>query len=325
MMPFSTRPPFRRIIEIDYLLGQKKYPSAPQLAERFEVDIRTVYRDIEYMRDQLGAPIGFDRKRNGYHYTEEGYILPILRLTEGELVAIFLAERVLAQYSGTPYYARLKSAFEKICNSLPETVSLNLSLAAGSFSFQPGPVRETETEIFDRLTRAISDGRRLRMTYFTQSRNELTQRLIDPYHVLNYGGDWYLIAHCHLRGCPRDFAISRIRVLEETDEFFVIPADFDLEAYLSSGFGIEKGGRPADVVIWFDPYQARWIREKQWDESEVREERADGSLLLRMRVPVTGELKRWVLSYGSHAAVLEPEWLREEMKEEAGKVLGNYS
>ncbi|MCD6169125.1 MAG: YafY family transcriptional regulator [Candidatus Latescibacteria bacterium] len=324
-MSFSTHPPYRRMAEIDYLLAQRRYPNARKLAERFEVDVRTIYRDIDYMRDQMHAPIEFDRRRNGYYYTEEGFVLPVQRLTEGELVAIFLAERLLTQYSGTPYYAHLKSAFQKISDWLPEKVSVSLSLAAASFSFDRGPTRETQAEVFQTLSRAIDQRRTLSMTYFTQSRNRLTQRMIDPYHFLNHEGDWYLVAYCHRRKAVRDFAISRIRALEETDRFFSVPGDFDLQGYLRAGFGIEKGGKVADVTIWFDPYQARWIREKQWDESEQREEQADGSLILRMRIPVTGELKRWVLSYGSHAAVLEPEWLREEMREEAGKILGNYS
>ena len=323
-MPFSTRPPMGRMMDIDYLLGQRRYPNAPQLAERLEVTIRTVYRDIGYMRYRFQAPIEFDREHNGYFYTEEGYVLPIMRLTEGELVAIFLAEKVLAQYSGSPYHAQLKTAFEKIRNWLPDTVTLNLSLSAEDFSFQPRPVRETEVQVFDKLSRAISDRRTLRMVYFTQSRNELTERLIDPYHILNYEGDWYLIARCHLRNALRDFAISRIRALEETDEFFYIPRNFDLEAYLKSGFGIEKDAEKTDVAIWFDSYQARWIREKRWDQSEEREERDDGSLVLRMRVPVTGELKRWILSYGSHAVVLEPEGLRKEMGEEVQRMVEIY-
>lgn len=119
-------------------------------------------------------------------------------------------------------------------------------------------------------------------------------------------------------------AVSRIRSLEETEEFFYIPRRFDLEVYLKSGFGIEKDMDVTDVAIWFDPYQARWIREKRWDESEEKEEKDDGSLVLRMRVAVTGELRRWILSYGAHARVLEPEGLREEMKEEVQEMAKGY-
>ena len=96
-MPFSTRPPERRMIEIDYLLGRRRYPNARELAERFEVHIRTIYRDIEYMRDQLRAPIDFDPEHNGYYYTEEGYALHAAKLTEGELLSVFLAGKVLDQ------------------------------------------------------------------------------------------------------------------------------------------------------------------------------------------------------------------------------------
>ncbi len=323
-MSLSTRPPMRRIIEIDYLLSQRKYPNAPELAREFEVNIRTIYRDIDYMRYQMDAPIDYSQERKGYFYSEEGYSLPIVKLTEGELIAIFLAEKVLRAYSGTPYHVKLESAFRKICRWLPEGVSIDLSIAAESFSFDIGPVRETELEVFGKLSRAVSEKCRLKVEYFTQSRDELTVRLIDPYHILNHGGDWYLVAYCHLRKAVRDFAISRMRSVEETDELFIVASDFDLESYLRKGFGIEKGGKPMEVAILFDPYQARWIREKSWVEGEVKEEKGDGSLVLRIEVPATGELRRWVLSFGSHAEVLEPRQLREEMKEEARAVLGRY-
>lgn len=122
----------------------------------------------------------------------------------------------------------------------------------------------------------------------------------------------------------RDFAVTRIRSVEETGEYFAVLEGFDLDAYLKQGFGIEKGGASTDVAIWFDPYQARWIREKTWDANEEKKEQEDGSLVLRMRVPVTGELKRWILSYGSHARVLEPEGLRGEMGEEVKRMREHY-
>ena len=312
------------MVELHYLLGRRRYPNARELAERFEVHIRTIYRDIEYMRDQMRAPIDFDPEHNGYYYTEEGYEFCAARLTEGELLSVFLAGKVLDQYRGTPYYGLLESAFEKIQIFLPETVTINLSFAAEALSFAVGPVRTPETEIFQQVAQAVSDHETLSIEYFTQSRNELTERKVDPYHVLNFRGDWYLIGYCHWRKAMRDFAITRIRSVEETGEYFEMLEGFDLDAYLKQGFGIEKGGAPTDVAIWFDPYQARWIREKTWDANEEKEEQEDGSLVLRMRVPVTGELKRWILSYGRHARVLEPEELREEMGEEVERMVGNY-
>ena len=88
---------------------------------------RTIQRDIEFMTDRLGAPIAYDHRRRGYYYTVANFQLPSVRLTEGELVAIFLGQRVLAGYAGSPYEGLIRSAFEKICAALPDSVSLDLA------------------------------------------------------------------------------------------------------------------------------------------------------------------------------------------------------
>ena len=81
---------------IDQALRGQKWPTERSLAGELEVNSRTVRRDLKYMRDQLRAPIKFNRGRRGYWYTEATYQLPFLRLTEGELVALFLAEQMFA-------------------------------------------------------------------------------------------------------------------------------------------------------------------------------------------------------------------------------------
>jgi predicted DNA-binding transcriptional regulator YafY len=103
-MRYSTaRPPLKRMMAIHHALRAQTWPTDSSLAGALEVNPRTIRRDLTYMQDQLRAPIAFDRGRQGYGYTQATYQLPFLRLTEGELVALFLAEQMLRQYRGTPY------------------------------------------------------------------------------------------------------------------------------------------------------------------------------------------------------------------------------
>ena len=78
------------------------------------------------------------------------------------------------------------------------------------------------------------------------------------------------------------------------------------------------------MALRFDAYQARWIRERQWHPTQEVEELADGGLVLRITVAGGGDLKRWVLSHGSHVEVLEPEWLREAVAEELRRAAQIY-
>jgi predicted DNA-binding transcriptional regulator YafY len=138
-------------------------------------------------------------------------------------------------------------------------------------------------------------------------------------------GDWHVIAFDRLRGQVRNFAVSRIEKwkLIKVRRFTRDP-DFSLESYLAQGFLAEHGDAPVEVVIWFDEYQARYIRERQLHSTQQIEEHADGSLTLRFQSGALDEVRRWVMGYGNHAEVLTPESLRAEVTAEAAAMVRRY-
>lgn len=325
-MPSPSHPQFKRLVYIDSLLRTEKFPTMHELARPFDCSTRTIERDIARLRDEFGAPVYFDHAKGGYGYSDPTFVLPAIRMTQSELLAIFLAERVLAQYANTPLHHLLASAFRKIVTYLPEDeITLDFREFAGSFSFDPGPVRsEGKEEIFDLLTKAIANSRVVEMEYFSQYRNELSRRQVDAYHLHNYQGDWYVSGYCHWRQAMRDFALTRIHHLRVLEQTFTIPSSFDKQAYLKQQFGIEKGGAPQDVTVKFSAQQARWITEKVWHHTEQKLPQPDGSLILKMHVPVTSELKRWIMSYGRDVEVLGPAELRARVKQEVEELVGRY-
>jgi len=316
----KTRIPHWRMMIIDQRIRQGRYPNASTLAAELQVSRKTVWRDIEFMRNFFKAPIEFDRKRNGYFYTEESYFLPAVSLTEGELITFFIAEKVLKQYAGTPYETVLKKAFTKIAAFLPDEVSIDLAQLDSAYSFDLGAISRVDLEIFQTLSRAVVEGEQLEMIYYSQHRNVETQRVIDPYHLANIRGDWYLIAYCHTRKEIRMFALNRIRSLEPTGEIFSQPEEFSLEEYLADSLLVERGEGAEEVVLKFTPYQARWIREKRWHSTQELEEAADGSLILKMKVALSDELKRWIMGFGKEVEVLAPQTLRERVAQEVGQM-----
>jgi hypothetical protein len=118
----ATRPPLRRMKVIDQALRAGRWPTDKSLAAELEADPRTIRRDLEFMRNQLQAPIKFSRARRGYYYSEKTYRLPFLQLSEGELISLFLAERMMQQFRGTPFEADLRRA-TKLGEMLPEYVA----------------------------------------------------------------------------------------------------------------------------------------------------------------------------------------------------------
>ena len=311
----SSRPPYERLLWLDREIRAGRYPSVESLAEEFEVTERTAFRDVAFLRYNLGAPLEFDRARNGYAYTSATYSLPWVNLTQGELVALFVAEKVLAQYASTPYEVDLRSAFEKLAEALPDEVSVDLAALQDTVSFDPGPTRPIEMAMYRAALEAITGRQRLQVRYYTAGRAEVTDRVLDPLHLHNMAGDWYLIAYDHLRREVRDFALSRFRSMRLEGTQFETHNEFDLAAHLGSQFGGFRGTEQTDIEIRFDPYQSRWIREKQWPGEVGREESEDGRLTLTLRVANLDAATRWVAQYGPHAEALVPKQWREAVRD----------
>ncbi|MGB9661964.1 MAG: helix-turn-helix transcriptional regulator [Moorellaceae bacterium] len=316
--PTPGRNSFARIYAIHRWIAGRFYPSVAFLAEHLEVSRRTVERDLETMRDFFGAPIAYDRSHKGYYY-EGPFNLPPVRLTEGELLVLYLGQKLLNQIGGTPFGQVMRSALDKIKAMLPERVNLDPTLMEESISFGVDPLRGDEKHlvaVYADLVQAVHECRSVQITYYTASRDAVTERLIDPYHLRFYRGAWYVVAYCHLRQEVRLFALDRIRQWKLTTAQFTIQPDFSLEEYLRDSLGIERGEQTREVVIRFAASQVRWIQERKWHSSQQSELLPDGSLIIRMYLSGLQEVKRWVLSFGGCAEVLAPPELRQEMIQE---------
>ena len=100
-MKLASRPPLRRLLELDRMLRASRYPNAVSAAAELEVAARTIHRDLAFLRDSWGAPLAFDRERNGYFYTDPDYALPLLRLFPDGAVPHLKAELALERHGLT--------------------------------------------------------------------------------------------------------------------------------------------------------------------------------------------------------------------------------
>src|SRR5690348_2293689 len=115
------------MLHIHQAIQSGRLPNATEMANDLSVCEKSIYRDIDFMRDRLGIPIEYDDERHGYYYGKDVSAFPAFQVTEGELFALLVAEKALQQYRGTTFEKPLVSAFRKIAESLPETVSLHLA------------------------------------------------------------------------------------------------------------------------------------------------------------------------------------------------------
>lgn len=269
------------------------------------------------MRDRLDLPIKYCMEKKAYHYTEPVHYLPIVELTEGELLAVVLTGELVKQYKGSAIGEQLQSAIGKILSNMTENISVSLRDLADIYSFETSTANEVDLVIFQKLSKAIKDKLIAQMTYFTAETATIKSRQVEPLHLRNHLGKWYLIAFDHLRQDVRDFYLGRIRDLELTEEHFEARENFDLKAYLDKGFSMIRSEKVVEVEMIFDQYQSRWIREQSpLHVSEQREELADGSLKITVQVTALDGIKRFVMQYGSHVKIIAPLELQEAIKSE---------
>jgi len=309
------------MLRIHQAIQSGKFPNATTLAGELEVTTKTIHRDIEFMRDRLELPIEYSGARFGYQYTGEVTAFPTMQITEGELFALVVAEKALQQYRGTTFEKPLLSAIKKMEQTLPDTISINLPDLQQTISFRTRAEQILNLEIFDTLAKAAAHRQQIELTYRKPGRADVEQRVVDPYHLANINGEWYLFAFDHLRQDIRTFAPARIQAVKTTGKIFPRPEKFSLEKRLRDSFGVQSGEGSHDVVVRFDARVADYVREKKWHESQELRELKNGGVELRLKLSSLNEIERWILGWGGDAKVIQPRELVNAVRSAAEKIL----
>jgi predicted DNA-binding transcriptional regulator YafY len=300
-----SRAPLARVYRIHQLVQSGTFPNCSTIARELEVATKTVVRDIELMRNQLGWPVEYDSTRHGYFYSGPVDGFPNLPMSEAELFSLLIAREALAQYKGTPFQAPIEAALRKLCGALGASSSAPTE-ASNVVAFHSVGADTADETTFRLLTEAARQHRLVRFSHRKAGAAERLRREVQPYCVLCIENHWYLVGFDVGRKAIRKFALPRIRDLAVTDERFIMPHHFDPAAYLRTSFGAFKGEDDYEIVIEFDAWAADLIRGRQWHVSQAITELSDGKILFRMRLDSLEEVERWVLSWGTHATVLKP-------------------
>ena len=286
------------MLHIHSAVQSGKFPNANTLARDLEVSPRSIARDLDFMRERLQLPLQYDGSRFGYFYEGEVGAFPSLTISEGELFALAIAEKALQQYRGTSFEKPLLSAFKKMSDSLPETISLNLNEWSETISFRTSAEPILNLKNFDQLARATARCEQLRMTYRKPGQKKADERIVDPYHLANVNGEWYLFAYDHLRNAVRTFSPLRVLKIERTGVIFPRNDGFSVQQELKNSFGVHTGTKKVRVVIRFDEEVADYIREKKWHASQRLRELRNGGIELELVLSSLVEIERWILSWG---------------------------
>jgi predicted DNA-binding transcriptional regulator YafY len=329
-----------RLLAIILELQGKGRQRAEDLAETFETSKRTIYRDIQAL-GEAGVPIisipGF-----GYSLMK-GYFLPPLSFTTDEATMLILGSDLMAQSFDAQYRSAALAASRKIENVLPEKLRDEVRYLQDSIRFVTTNAMEqpTETEKLLQLRRAVIQRNTIRFRYFTRHPSSTAEsegksvvsvhhrtssattapvqstREADPYGLVHFLNAWHVIAYCHLRQDIRNFRLDRI------DDLVLLPKTFQRPANFKMGESQSGQRRRMLVRALFDKEVARWVREFRSYYITSEEETPDG-LLVTLKPHQESEVLQWLLSWGSHVRVLEPETLRQRIAQQAQGMLRNH-
>lgn len=318
------RAALERMMRIHRMIEDREYPNCTKMSALFEMSVRTLKRDIEFMKDSLRMPIEFDVQKNGYYFKTSQPHFPRVPLTEKEVVGLFVAQKMITQYQGTSLQPVLEGAFRKMTAQLDDSVRFSLSNLDEMLSVRPFAPGDAELETFELLTRAIRERRAVRFFYRKHGALNHSQRMVHPYHVAYVNNQWTLFAFDPKPQEMRKFVLVRLSKPELADDKFTVWQKFDLNKELSGSLGVFKGTEDYEVVVEFDAWGADDVRGRRWHSSQELEELPEGELRMTLKLNSLEEIERWVLGFGTHATVIAPSELKERLKRSAKAIEAKY-
>ncbi len=314
---------YQKLNHLREIIASGDYLTAGRISERMEVSVRTVKRYLDNLRE-CGAPLENDRKKGGYYFADPFWQLPPMQLSEGDLLAFFVAEQALKSAGQTAEAVQLRKSLSRLASFLPNAVSINLTALASGVSFQNLPFAAAPPDTLRLLTESAVNGRTITFDYYSPHNREHTSRRAGVLLLHNFIGDWFAVCFDKNKSDTRDFHAGRMSNVKLTGETFEAPAGWNAEEYLKTGFYMMRGGRLITVEIHFDEFQAQWIRERQsFHPDERREDLPDGSLRLSFSIGEMGleAVARFCLTYAGHCRAEKPEKLKEIVRKKLLKGL----
>ncbi|UUZ94105.1 YafY family transcriptional regulator [Paenibacillus sp. P25] len=309
-----------RMLAILLELQRKGLCRAEDLAETFETSVRTIYRDVQAL-SEAGVPV-IGAPGQGYSLVQ-GYFLPPVSFAAEEAVALLLGIDFVEQQFDDAYRRKAAQAKGKIEAILPEPVREEASrMRAAMRLLKVGTLREEERPLLAELRQAILEERKVRIGYVKMMKGNApgvpSVRDVAPYGLVFVQGGWMLVGYCSLRQELRHFRLTRIHSLEPLEEKFTRPRDFNLHTYTPP-----QNDRSTLVRLLFQHGLADKVKEYNSFYTERMETAAEG-LLVTLRVRQAEEVIPWILSWGAGVVVLEPEPLREKIREAAEHIAKRY-
>ena len=314
---------YERIVRLHRLLRHNRTGvSLEKLMDEIEASRATVYRDIAFLRDALGAPIETDVDTHRFKYSsdeEHSFELPGLWLSPDEVYALLVARQALSAQSEGALAEALGDLGPRLKGLVGDRVD-----HLGRIRVIRQASRQLDDATFRSVTSAVLERKRLRFSYRARSTGSGSVRDTSPQRLTHYRDNWYLDAWDHDRRGLRSFALDRISAAQVQTRNADDWPEAELDAHFAASYGIFSGPARAWATIRFSSHAARWVADERWHSQQKGRFLPDGRFELQLPFGNARELLMDVLRYGPDAEVLAPVSLREEMKQLLTLALTGY-
>lgn len=333
----TTHTQLERFRIIDSMLADGEVRHFEKILDYLRLELRddllsesSLRRDFRYMKNELGAPLAYDKKRHGWHYTKP-FKMPAEGFSDDELLCLDLIRKLIGQNSNDDFlyksfYKLLEKITPKNCDTEHETPKQvrgdNLS---DRFYVAPRPKQLIDEGVVEKILEAIKNNYLLDFNYFSKWEPEERHRKIMPFQLVFDSGSMFLYGASakDKRPGPRLFKISKMHNVQVViSHTFELPANFRFhEEFEKARFGAFQYDEAYDFKIEFSGDARSTVRECIWADNQIIEENQKEcittiSFTSSQWIPIF----RWLLSFGENARPLEPDWLVKQWNQSVLKM-----
>ncbi|MFY0252664.1 helix-turn-helix transcriptional regulator [Chitinophaga sp. 30R24] len=314
-----------RLTAILIQLQGKKVVKAAEIADRFNISLRTVYRDVKALQE-AGVPIGAEAG-TGY-YIVEGYHLPPVMFSREEAAALLTGEKLMEQFSDLSNRRQFSLAMEKIRSVLrgaEKDYLESLEEHIAVLRYHPHTTNDQFPNRFlTDIQQALGMTQVISMEYFSLQDEVATRREVEPIGIFHLGHHWHLIAFCRLRQGYRDFRIDRIRKLSLLSDTYRKNKHISLQEYLEQQRNNTKE-KTFLVKITLDNEVVRYAREQKYYFGLMEEKVNGDKTELTFLQSSLDYFARWLTMFGNRAEVIQPQELKTMMVDLATTLYQHYT
>jgi predicted DNA-binding transcriptional regulator YafY len=324
LRPPALRLPLARLLQLLMILQSERFPNARRLAEACEVSRRTVYRDLAIL-EAAGIEVLYQPERQGYQLARNCWLQPT-QLEDHEALAILIMSRMECAELPSGLMRHAQSGLAKVTQSLPGDLRGRMAICGELVvdDVAPGYLDADRQMVHEMIFSAMSQRKRLSLWYRGGDGRPADATKFGLYRLARNGRRWCLIGHSSADRQVRAFEIARIERLEPTDEPYVIPPRFRLNRCLEKSKS--DGLLPRrQVRLRFSPRVAAALRETPLCAGQRRCAGPDGAIDFFLDVEHIDDLLPWVASFGDQIEVIEPEELRNSLRDWAERIVRIHS